>query len=209
MKWIGHAGCSVIAAVPLVYLYPKLPPALNGEGNLTPFALFAWAVLWSIAPDMDIAIGRVVPLIKHRGFLSHSLYTAIVITLLLLAGWWWLPAGAQRLDLWLQDTSPGLADALHLPQAAAALHPFCAPVCALLAGLSVLTHILGDALTVSGVPLCKPGQDWHIPHIGGHAAFDNYALNAIPVALALWLLHTAFDLNLESLNSLRHFKLNP
>lgn len=203
MKMIGHAGCAVIAAAPLVWVYPRLPVEVAGGGGLPPMALFAWAVFFSAVPDFDILVGRVLPFVRHRGFLSHSIFTALAVAVLIAAVGLALPVlpdalgefgdadGARRATGWLQQS--------------AALAAYCNPFMALLAAVAVVSHILGDGLTVSGVPLWKPGQSWHVPIIGGHAAYDNYVLNAIPIALALWLLHAFFGLELESLRRLSHY----
>ncbi len=191
MKLIGHVSVAALAAAPLIH-YRGLAPAW-AMPQLTDWQLLTWVGIWAALPDIDIVLSRFLP-IKHRGFLTHSLYSALFGGLLVLAGWLLAGSAAGPLGEW----SPTWFHRLR--PAVAWLGPFTAG----LAGLSLLLHVLGDSLTKSGVPLCRPDQEWHFPVIGGYAAFDNYLLNAIPLALAGYVLAAWLGIKPAALTRLGH-----
>lgn len=183
MKLIGHVASAVLVASPLIH-YRHYLPAVAHEA-LSDYQMLWWVGVWSAVPDLDILLSRWTPM-KHRGFTSHSLYTAIFCGLLVVLGW-----AVQ--GFWLEAPVEGGADAL------GAIGPFLVWQTAFLTFLAVLVHLLGDALTKTGVPLLQPNRMWHVPLIGGHATFDNYALNMIPVAAAGFVLSTWFGLSARTL----------
>jgi membrane-bound metal-dependent hydrolase YbcI (DUF457 family) len=180
MKSTGHVSTAILVAAPLIYFRSRFPEGWNGA-EYSSYQLLWWTGLFAVLPDTDIVLRQWLP-IKHRGFASHSLYTA------LLAG------GA--LWAWWHYSVQGSVPALK----------FVSPLTAALAFLAVFVHLLGDAITITGVPLLFPNQKWHVPLIGGHAAFDNFFLNLIPVVLAGWLVTTLFGYNPEMLKGFGKFR---
>lgn len=179
MKWIGHVSCAVLAAAPLVHFREHLPPEL--QTSLSDTELFIWAGFFAAVPDFDLLLSRFLP-IRHRGYASHSLLTVLGIAGFLFGAGWALQAG------WVPES---------LASRMAGVSRFLTPFCAVLAGLAVLSHLLGDAMTKTGVPLFLPNRMWHIPYIGGRATFDAWWLNAIPVAAAGYVLTTHFGVTLQ------------
>ena len=188
MKMIGHVAMAVLVASPIIH-YRSLVPTLDCP-QLSDMQLLWWAGVWSAVPDFDIMLSRWTP-IKHRGFLSHSLLTVALAVAAVLAGWLHLtvfPHPVETLS-WLYP---------HLET----FTPFLLPQTAALAGLSILAHLIGDSITKTGVPLFRPGAMWHFPLIGGHATFDSYALNMVPVFAAGYVLNTWFGMGLWALSKL-------
>lgn len=197
MKLIGHVSTAVLAAAPVITYRAHAPELAAPE--LSDWHLLWWVGIWATAPDLDILLSRFTP-IKHRGFASHSLWTA-------------LAAGGLVLGLWAFVHHPPAALLLHLPQwlferlpQLAPAAPWVCPLTGLLAFLAVGVHLLGDGLTKTGVPLLAPNRMWHVPIIGGHAAFDNYFLNAIPLAAAGYMLFACFGLNPGALRGLGRWR---
>lgn len=188
MKWIGHVSCAVLAVAPLVHARASLPPLL--QTSLSDTELLIWTGFFAAVPDFDLVLSRWLP-IRHRGYASHSLLTVFGIVGILLGVGWALQAG------WMPETF-----AVHLDGVARFLTPFCA----VLAGLAVLSHLLGDAMTKTGVPLLHPRRMWHIPYIGGHATFDAWWLNAIPVAAAGYVLSVHFGVTLQDIRGTHRWR---
>ena len=190
MRLIGHVSTAVLVAAPLI-LHREKVPVLAAPG-LSDVQLLWWVGLFAALPDLDIVLQRWLP-IKHRGFASHSLFTAILVAATLAAAHVtalvrpaWLPAAVAA---WLAPA------ALWLSPGAIAL-----------ALVGVLAHLLGDSFTKTGVPLCYPGQAWTFPLLGGRVAFDNPVLNAIPLLAAVWVLAAWFHLDGEILGRLGHWR---
>ena len=190
MRLIGHVSTAVLVAAPLI-LHREEIPALAAPG-LSDFQLLWWVGLFSALPDLDIVLQRWLP-IKHRGFASHSLLTALLVGGLLVFAQ--ALAGGQVLAL----------PTAWRPWCAAAA-PWLSPGAIALALLGILAHLLGDSFTKTGVPLCYPGQAWKFPLLGGRAAFDNPILNAIPLAAATWLLAVWFHLDAGILGRFGHWR---
>lgn len=180
MRLIGHVGCAVTLAAPFVYFKERMPE-LIGIGDEQAMTLFAAAAFFGTLPDFDIILQRFTP-IRHRGYLSHSIFTLILVPGLILAAW---HSGFLGGYSWLEH-----------------LDKYATPCMAFMAFVGILAHLLGDSVTISGIPLWVPKQPWHFPGIGGYAAFDNPILNAIPLAVAGYILVVAFN---ASPNALRHF----
>ncbi len=151
------------------------------------------AGLAATLPDLDIILQKYLP-IKHRGFASHSLWTALLAGLLFVAGY--LISGPLRNDIFADTVNPAMLDILGV------MGNWCSPFTAFLCFLGVFIHILGDSLTVSGVPILYPDQEWKFPVVGGHARFDNYFLNMIPCLLAGAILNKYFGYGEGFLHSL-------
>lgn len=192
MKLIGHVSTAVLAAAPVIAWRHSIPGV--GDTGLSDFQLLWWTGLWAAAPDLDILLSRFTP-IKHRGFASHSLFTVVLAGALLLGGWWWLSSHpvvvAPR-----PEALPVLV----------ALTAWLHPLTAALAMLAIAVHLLGDSLTKTGIPLFWPGKDWHFPLVGGYAAFDNYFLNAIPLAAACYMVVTVFQYDPGVLRHFGHWR---
>ena len=179
MKFTGHVSTAIIAASPVIYFRSRFPEGWTGD-VYSDYQLLGWVGLFAVLPDTDIVLRKWFP-IKHRGFASHSLFTA-------------LAAGGAVYILWYfgaQGTIPTLM--------------FASPLTAVLAFLAVFAHLLGDSITITGVPILFPKQKWHFPFIGGHAAFDNFFLNLIPVLLAGWLVVTLFGYNPDMMKGFGKF----
>lgn len=188
MKLIGHVSTAVIVASPLIYFRDELAPVMGGAQPGSELMLgaghyFIITALAATMPDLDIILQRFLP-IKHRGFASHSLWTALFAGVLLLLGW-----GAG--GVWSEQVSSWLGADISA-QVLPVLQKWCNGFTALLVFLGVFVHILGDSLTVSGVPMLYPKQEWKFPVVGGHARFDNYFLNAIPCLVAAYILNHYF-----------------
>lgn len=192
MKFIGHVSTAVLAAAPVVLLRDRIPIEYYflGAPGVSDMSLLGWVGVWAILPDMDIILSQFTP-IKHRGFASHSAWTALGAFVLVALGWLGLHFGTEYIEL------PTRVQEILTP-----LAMYFTPLMAFLAGLAVLVHILGDALTKTGVPLWKPDQHWHMPVIGGYAAFDNYFLNAIPMAAAAYVVGAYFGADAGILHKL-------
>jgi len=191
VKLIGHVSVAALATAPLIH-YRGVTDNW-GMPQLSDWQLLAWVGFWAVLPDVDIILSRFLP-IKHRGFLTHSLYSALAGMILVLAGWLLTDRFSEQLVGWN-------------PELFARLQPlpvYLGPFTALLAGISLILHVLGDSLTKSGVPLWRPDQEWHFPLIGGYAVYDNYALNAIPLALAGYVLAVYLGFKPTSLKRLGH-----
>lgn len=183
MKFIGHVSCTTIVAVPVIYYRSQYPELLQAS-NLSDYQLLLWSGFFGVIPDIDIILQRYLP-IKHRGYLTHSLPAALIPALLVFGTY---IAGTKAI----------------IP-----VIPFINPLTAFLAFLGIFLHLMGDSLTKTGIPLLKPKVKWHFPIIGGYAAFDNYFLNAIPLAIAGFIVYQMFgwDPNmLKGLGKFRHFK---
>lgn len=181
MKWIGHVSCAVLATAPLVYARDALPA--TWQTSLSDAELFIWTGFFAAVPDFDLLLSRWLP-IRHRGYASHSLLTVLFVGGVVYGLGWalqaeWMPAVVVR------EARPFLR--------------FLTPFCAVLAGLAVLSHLLGDAMTKTGVPILHPRRMWHIPWIGGRATFDAWWLNVIPVAAAGYVLSVHFGLSLPEI----------
>ncbi|MGL4854369.1 MAG: hypothetical protein ACRC37_03860, partial [Lentisphaeria bacterium] len=81
---------------------------------------------------------------------------------------------------------------------------FINPLTVILAFIGIFMHLLGDAMTKTGVPLISK-KAWHIPVIGGYALYDNYLLNALPLILAGYLLYQFLGFDAKILNKLGKF----
>jgi membrane-bound metal-dependent hydrolase YbcI (DUF457 family) len=199
MKLIGHVSTAVIVISPLIYFRSSiqvasgLPEDVFSIPELGAGHCFILTGLAATLPDLDIILQKYLP-IKHRGFASHSLWTALIIGLLFLAGY--LISGPLVDDIFSDATNPALIDVLGV------LSRWCSPFTALIAFLAVFVHLLGDSLTVSGVPLIYPEQGWKFPVVGGHARFDNYFLNLIPCVIAGFILSEYFGYGQGFLHSL-------
>lgn len=175
MKFTGHVSTAVIAASPIIYFRSHLPEGFNGS-EFSDYQLLWWTALFAVLPDTDIVLRKWLP-IKHRGFFSHSLFTA-------------LAAGGAVFGVWYSGIDL----------------KFMTPLTAFLAFLAVFVHLLGDSITVTGVPLLYPKQKWHFPKIGGHATFDNFFLNLIPVLFAGWLVTKMFGYDPNMLKGFGKFR---
>ena len=184
MKAVGHVATAVIASAPVIYLSEKYAdnfPDVFYPGDMSSYHQLWWVGLFAVLPDTDIILRKFLP-IKHRGYFSHSIWTV-------------LAAGGIVLALYLMG--------LHriIPTL-----KFCTPYSAVLASFAVFIHLVGDSMTKTGVPLFKPNKAVHFPIIGGYAAFDNIFLNAIPVALAVYVVGATFGYNPKMLHYFGKFK---
>ena len=180
MRFTGHVSSAIIAAAPVIYYRSYFPQGWTGVG-FSNYQLLWWVGLFAVLPDTDIVLRKWFP-IKHRGFASHSLLTALC-------------AGGAIYALWYygeQKTIPALM--------------FATPLTAVLAFLAVFVHLLGDSITITGVPLLYPGQKWHFPVIGGHVAFDNFFVNLIPVLMAGWLVVNMFGYDPDMMKGFGKFR---
>lgn len=180
MKFIGHVSTAVIAATPIIYYRNHFPEAFQSE-HLSDYRLIFWTAFWGVLPDIDIILQRYLP-IKHRGFMTHSLFAALMPVGLVLA--WYFCA--------LKGMVPEMA--------------FINPLTAILAFVGSFMHVIGDSITKTGVPLLWPNKKWNFPVIGGYACFDNYFLNAIPLAVAGFLMHKTFGWDPSMLKGLGKFR---
>ncbi len=182
MRFIGHVSTAVLAAGPVIFYRKWLPPWL-GDTSASDLELLFFTSAFAVLPDIDILLARFTP-IKHRGYLTHSLFSVL------------LGAGLVSLALWLGQRG-------YVAQLA-----FISPLHVLLAALALGAHLLGDALTKTGIPLLTPGKRMHVPVIGGHAAYDNVWLNLIPFVAAGYMIYYYFGLDpdiLKRFGKFRHF----
>lgn len=179
MKFTGHVSCAVIAATPIIYYQSHLPISINPI-QIDNYDLLMWTGFWGVIPDIDIILQRFLP-IKHRGVLTHSLWSCLVFPGLLLA---YYVLSQHNLVTPLQ---------------------YLTPLTIILAFFGFLMHILGDSLTKSGVPLLYSKQKWHFPGIGGYATFDNPILNLIPLICAGYLIYALFGMKPETLKRFGKF----
>lgn len=200
MKGIGHAATGILLAAPVLLHREALGPW--GMPEVTDRALLAWATAFAVLPDIDLLLARITPL-RHRGPLTHSLWSALAVGGGLLLLWAVLQGLAAPLEGGVPGggapgggASGGGGKGVYLTwlaerPGAALLAAWVQPLTAGLAALGMTAHLLGDAMTKTGVPLWgrKP---WHVPLIGGYAVYDNLLLNLVPVAAAGWVLYAYF-----------------
>lgn len=179
MKFTGHVSCAVIAASPIIYYQHLLPTTIHPI-PIGHYDLLMWTGFWGVIPDIDIILQRFLP-VKHRGMLTHSLWSCLLFPGLLLIYY--------------------ILSRHHLVTPLQCLTPFTI----MLAFFGFFMHILGDSLTKSGVPLLHANQKWHFPGIGGYATFDNPILNLIPLLGAGYLVYTLFGMNPETLKRFGKF----
>ncbi|MGL4854261.1 MAG: metal-dependent hydrolase, partial [Lentisphaeria bacterium] len=125
MKFIGHVSCATIVAVPIIYFKEQLPSILEAS-SLSDYQLLLWTNFWSVFPDVDIILQKKCSFIKHRGMLTHSLYSAIFFPSLCLI--YYL-----------------LSYNLLVPKLL-----FINPFTVILAFVGIFMHLLGDAMTKTG-----------------------------------------------------------
>lgn len=180
MKAIGHVASALIAATPVIYFRGELPEVFGAEA-MNVYELLWWTGLFAVLPDTDIILQKFLP-VKHRGYFSHSIFTILLAGAIVVAG----------VVLAHQEVIPQLK--------------YCTPFSAILASFSVFMHLVGDSITKTGVPFFWPNKACHFPFIGGYAAFDNIFLNAIPVALAAFIVSSVFGYNPKMMNYFGKFK---
>lgn len=180
MKSIGHVSTAIIAATPLIYFRSHFPAWTEAE-SLSTYELLWLCGVFAIFPDLDIILQKYLP-VKHRGYFSHSIWSALTPGVLICVLWYFSGKG-------------------DIPK-----FKYFTPYAGMLASCSIFFHLIGDSITKTGVPLFFPKKPWHFPFIGGYAAFDNYFLNLIPMVTATWIVGNVFGYNPALIKGLGKFK---
>lgn len=138
---------------------------------------------FGILPDVDVFIR------KHRGPLTHSLMTSIVVFLIIII-----------LSTIKSD---------HI------ISNFLTWDCGAVASIAVFSHTIADSLTPLGVPLYYPlskRKNFHFPVIGGRLKYDNSFANkfieisSISILIIVLVSGVGTELNLSPDNSINLIK---
>ncbi len=179
MKRRTHLALGMLSSV-IVFLFSI---SMNLKTELPFGDLILIGAFFGILPDIDIFIR------KHRGPLTHSLMTSIVVFLSIII-------------LSIINFDNIFSNLLTWD-------------CAAVASIAIFSHTIADSLTPLGVPLYYPlnkRKNFHFPLIGGRLKYDNSFANkiieisSISILIIVLISGAAIEFNLSPDNSIRLIK---